>query len=44
VLAGLRCGEVMEAVVTFGKEERMEEEKTMGGLIKTPAQRQIMHL
>lgn len=27
VLVGLRCGEILEAVVTFGKEERTEEEK-----------------
>jgi WD40 repeat protein len=46
VLAGLRCGEIMEAVVTFGKEERTEEEKVGGtnALIKTAAQRQIMQL
>jgi len=40
VLAGLRCGEILEAVVTFGKEERTEEEKQgTNYLIKTAAQR-----
>ena len=37
LLAGLRCGEIMEAVVTFGKEDKNEEEKHMQTIVKTPA-------
>lgn len=43
VLAGLRCGEIMEAMVLVGKEEKKEEEDrfNMGAMTKLPGQRMI---
>lgn len=43
VLAGLRCGEIMEAMVLVGKEEKEEDDGRFntGAMSKLPGQRMI---